>query len=222
MATKTQQIPLVAYTKTEECLHVVTHAAGLILSGFIVALCLVPSVRAHDTLRIVCAALYLFGTTVMFVTSALYHGVKPSNAKRTLRLLDHCMIFFAVAGTATACVPPVYETVGRTAAILMAVCAWVGACSGLFLTLFAFETTKVLQMSLYIGTAAVCAICGAKAFTVLPHGAFYGFLGGSTALLIGAVLYGVGKRVRYIHAVFHVFIDIGLTIYFLAIRAYCF
>ncbi len=216
------QIALVPYTKTEERLHVATHAGGLVLSVLIIRFCFVPAVIMHDMLRIVCAALYCFGTTVMFLTSACYHGAKPSARKRTLRLLDHCMIFFAVAGTATACVPPVFETAGRVPAVLMGAFAWIGAISGLCLTLCAFEKTKALQMALYIGTSAVCAISGAKAFTVLPHGAFICFLGGSAALLVGAVLYGVGKRVRYIHAVFHVFIVIGLSVYFIGIQKYCF
>ena len=217
-----KEISLVAYSKTEELLHVITHAAGLIISGCIVWFCLYPAVRAQNALRIVCASLYLFGTTVMFLTSALYHGTRPSDRKRTLRLLDHCMIFFAVAGTATACVPPVYEIAGRTPAMLMGVFAWIGAISGLLLTFFAFEKTKTIQMALYIGTAGVCAISGAKAFTALPKGAFYCFLVGSSVLLIGAVLYGIGKRVRYIHAVFHVFILIGLSVYFIGIQKYCF
>ena len=217
-----KQIALVAYSQTEERLHVITHAAGLVISALIVCRCLIPAIVQQDPLRIVCAALYLFGTTIMFLTSAFYHGAKPSDRKRTLRLLDHCMIFFAVAGTATACVPPVFETAGKIPALLMGGFAWLGACSGLILTLAAFEKTKALQMALYIGTAAACAASGAKAFTILPRGAFYYFLGGSVTLLIGAVLYGVGKKVRYIHAVFHVFILIGLTIYYLGIQTYCF
>lgn len=216
-----EEIELVNYTKTEEILHTVTHAAGLILCGFIVANCLIPAIQSRDTLRIVCASLYLFGTTIMFLTSALYHGVKPSKAKKVLRLLDHCMIFFAVAGTATGCVPAVYETIGNTPAVLLAVFAWVGALSGLVLTFFAFNKTRGLQMALYIGTAIVCAIAGGKAFTILPRGAFYHLLIGGVCLLVGAVLYGVGKKKRYVHAVFHVFIDIGLTIFFLGINKYC-
>ena len=217
-----KQIPLVDYSKTEEILHTTTHAAGLLLSGCIVASCLLPSIQKHDILRIICACLYLFGTTIMFLTSAFYHGTKPSDRKQLLRLLDHCMIFFAVAGTATGCVPPVKETVGTVPAVTMAACAWFGAVSGLIMTFFAFEKTKAVQMGLYIGTAAVCAIAGAKSFTLLPRGAFLCFLGGSASLLIGAVLYGIGKRKRYFHAVFHVMIDIGLTIYYVGIARYCF
>ncbi len=217
-----ERISLVEYTKTEEILHTLTHAAGLILSGCIVAYCLIPSIQNHDTLRIICASLYLFGTTIMFLTSALYHGVKPSPGKKVLRLLDHCMIFFAVAGTATGCVPAIYDTVGRTPAIVVAVIAWTGALSGLFLTFFAFEKTRAIQMGLYIGTAVVCAIAGGKAFVILPHDAFFSLLTGGAFLLIGAVLYGIGKKKRYFHTVFHVFIDIGLVIFFLGIKKHCF
>ena len=217
-----KEIELVEYSKAEELLHTLTHGAGLVLSACIVTFCFVPSVRSGDVLRIVCASLYFFGTTIMFLTSALYHGTKPSDRKKLLRLLDHCMIFFAVAGTATGCVPPVKELVGTVPAVLMTVCAWLGAISGLVFTFLSFEKTKALQMIMYIGTAAVCAAVGGKTFSVLPRGAFHCFLIGSACLLLGAVLYGIGKRKRWFHAIFHIFIDIGLTVFFIGIQKYCF
>ena len=217
-----ESISLVEYTKKEEILHTITHAAGLILSGCIVAYCLIPSIQHYDVMRIICASLYLFGTTVMFLTSALYHGTKNPERKKVLRLLDHCMIFFAVAGTATGCVPTVYEIAGVLPAVLMAAFAWLGALSGLFLTFFSFQNTKKAQMTLYIGTSLACAIAGGKTFKLLPHDAFFHLLSGGAFLLTGAALYGVGKKKRYIHAVFHVFIDIGLTIFFLGIKKHCF
>ena len=217
-----ETVSLVEYSEKEEILHTVTHAAGLILSGGIVAYCLVPSIKNGDVMRIICASLYLFGTTIMFLTSALYHGTKNTERKKVLRLLDHCMIFFAVAGTATGCVPTVYETAGAVPAVLMAAFAWIGAFSGLFLTFFSFETTRKAQMVLYVGTAFACAIAGGKTFKLLPHGAFFHLLSGGAFLLTGVALYGIGKKKRYIHAVFHVFIDIGLTVFFLGIKKYCF
>lgn len=217
-----EAVSLVEYTKKEETWHIVTHAAGLILSGCIIAYCLIPSIQAHDILRIVCASLYVFGTTVMFLTSVLYHSAKQPASKKMLRLLDHCMIFFAVAGTATGCVPTVCETAGKTAGVLMAAFAWLGAVSGLLLTFFSFKKTAGVQMCLYIGTSLACAIAGGKAFKVLPKDAFYYLLSGGAFLLLGAALYGVGKKKRYYHAVFHVFIDIGLTIFFLGIKKHCF
>ena len=215
-------IPLVSYTKGEEILNTLTHGAGLILCGFIVARCVVPAFVSGQALRIVCSLLYLFGTTATFAVSALYHSVKPGNAKRTLRLLDHCAIFFAVAGTATGCVPAVYDTVGLVPSVVMIAAAWIGVTVGLTLTLKDFEGTRGAQMAVYIVTGFVCAVSGGGAYKHLPKAAFYALLGGSALLLTGAVLCGVGKRVKYIHPVFHVFIDAGLTVYYLGISAYCY
>ena len=215
-------VSLVSYTKEEELLNVVTHAAGLVLCALIVACCVRPAFAADDVMRIVCSLLYLFGTAATFVVSALYHGVKPGPAKRFLRLLDHCAVFFAVAGTATGCVPAVYDTVGIVPSVVMIAAAWGGAAAGLAMTLWDFERSRAARMAAYIVTGFVCAVSGGGAYKHLPRSAFYALLGGSALLLTGAVLCGVGKKVKYIHPVFHVFIDAGLTVYFLGISAYCY
>ena len=66
-----ESVSLVEYTEKEEILNTLTHAAGLILSGCIAVYCLLPSVQSRDVPRIICASLYLFGTTVMFAPYAL-------------------------------------------------------------------------------------------------------------------------------------------------------
>lgn len=217
-----EKIPLVQYTRGEEIVNTLTHAAGLVLSGLIVFSCVTPAMRAGNALSIVCALLYLTGTTAMFVTSALYHGVQKECYKRVLRLLDHCVIFSAVAGTATGCVPAVYATVGILPAFIMIAAAWIGAVAGLVLTLWNFEKTRTVRMTLYVTTAFVCAVSGGGAYKHLPKTAFYALLLGSTLLLIGAVLCGLGKKHRYMHAVFHLFIDAGLVIYYLGISNFCY
>ena len=217
-----EQVGLAEYTRKEEKYNVITHAAGLILSAGIAACCLIPAIRARDALRIVCASLYLFGTTSMFVTSVLYHAAKPSMRKRTLRLLDYCMIFFAVAGTATGCVPAVYEKVGSGTASLMAAAAWFGALSGLILTFLSFERTKTARMCLYIGTSVICAIIGGRTFKFLPRGALACLFGGGFILLLGSVFCGLGRTRRGFHTIFHVLIDAGLAVFFIGIQEYCY
>lgn len=218
-----KQISTVDYTKGEELCNVLTHIMGLAISFCILQGCLIPALSVGTWLPVVTASLYLFGTTAMFLTSVLYHAAKKQTAaKARLRVLDHCMIFFAVAGTATGCVPAVYDTVGLPPAVLMIVCAWAGALGGLILTLFFFERTGKARMILYIATAAVCAGCGAGAYFRLPAGAFAAFATGSTLLLVGAVFLRLGKKVRYLHTVFHVLILAGLFVYYLGISAYCY
>ncbi len=219
---KIAEVTLVEYSRAEELVNSVSHAAGLILSALIVQFCLVPAVREGNTLSIVCASLYLFGITVMFIGSALYHAARPGKAKKILRVLDHCMIFFAIAGTATGCVPAVYETVGTFAAVLMLIAAWTGAVFGLVITLTGFEKSRGLQMAVYVITALVCAVCGGGAYFKLPVWAFLAFLGGSALLIAGIIIYGLGRTRKWYHSVFHFFILGGLFVYWLGIAEYCF
>ena len=37
--------------------------------------------------------------TIMFTVSAVYHGLLPCIGKRVMRVVDHCDIYLAIAGT---------------------------------------------------------------------------------------------------------------------------
>jgi hemolysin III len=219
---KIEDITIKNYTKTEELINTLSHLAGLILSWYIIRSCLCPAVRQGNAFSVICAVLYLFGTTVMFLGSALYHGMPAGKAKKVLRVADHCLIFFAVAGTATGCAPAVYKTVGPAAAVCMLSVAWIGAFGGFAITVFGFEKYRSLQMALYVATAAVCAACGAKAYSVLPAGAFFAFACGSALLIAGIIIYGLGRTRRFLHSVFHFFVLGGLFVYWLGIAEYCY
>ena len=147
---KLGEIRIVDYTRKEEILNCASHALGAVLSALIIVFCVAPAFHAADRMRIICSVLYLFGTTVMFAASVLYHAAKPGKRKKILRVLDHCMIYFAVAGTATGCVPAVYDTVSGTAAVLMLCAAWGGAAAGLVIAFLGFESLKTLKMTVYI------------------------------------------------------------------------
>lgn len=219
---KLNEIRIVEYTEKEEKLNCVSHAAGIVLSALILLNCVIPAFHAKDGLRMLCAILYLFGTTAMFITSVLYHAAKPGKSKKILRVLDHCMVFFAVSGTATGCVPAVYDNVSKTAAVVMLCAAWGGAAAGLIVSFIGFESLKGIKLTVYILTALVCAVCGCKAYFVLPIGAFLAFLGGSTLLIAGIIIYGLGRTRRFLHSVFHFFVLGGLFVYWLGIAEYCY
>jgi hemolysin III len=58
--------------------------------------------RAHGATRITAAAIYAASVSALFGVSALYHrGNWTAAWRRRLQRLDHAMIFFLIAGTAT-------------------------------------------------------------------------------------------------------------------------
>jgi hemolysin III len=76
-------------------LHLLWFEASLVLGTLLLA-------RAHEATRIVAMAIYAASVTSLFGVSALYHrGNWSAVWNRRLQRIDHAMIFFLIAGTAT-------------------------------------------------------------------------------------------------------------------------
>ena len=76
-------------------LHLVWFGASLVGGTLLLA-------RAHGATRVVAAAVYAASVSALFGISALYHrGNWTAEWRRRLQRLDHAMIFFLIAGTAT-------------------------------------------------------------------------------------------------------------------------
>lgn len=217
---KTDKIELVNYTRGEEALNVITHLAGLVLPVLIIINCFPLS--AGNIFPLICAVLYAVGTAMTFTASAIYHALPHGNAKRVMRVIDHTAIFFAVAGTVTGCVPAVFTKGSPVAAVLMLVLCWGSVIAGTILTVFFFGKFKNIRMAIYILSSALCALIGSGTFRNLPSGAIVCIVSGGVVLLVGCVLYKLGKKIRYVHSVFHVFIVWGLGIYYYGIINYVF
>lgn len=204
-------VELVNYTKGEEILNVLTHFAGLIIPLFII-LKIFPLCEGKP-FYMLCAVLYALGSFLTFFASVVYHAVPPSNIKKVCRVIDHTAIFFAVAGTITGTVPAVFREGETLGAVIMLILAWGSVIAGLILTLFFFEKTSMLRTLIYIFSAAFSSLAGAKTFLRLDKGAIICLFIGGAVLLIGCVLYRLGKKKRYVHSIFHLFILLGLGIY---------
>lgn len=90
-----------AETISEQRLNCLTHALGALLSlaGLIVMVCLSAingSVRQIVTVSLFGAALLL-----VYVASTIYHACPVGPIKQRLQILDHCAIYFLIAGTYT-------------------------------------------------------------------------------------------------------------------------
>jgi hemolysin III len=77
--------------------------------------------RAHGAVRVTAAAIYAASVSGLFGVSALYHrGNWTAAWSRRLQRLDHVMIFFLIAGTATpAFLRATRGAVGRASLIVM-------------------------------------------------------------------------------------------------------
>jgi len=55
---------------------------------------------------------------------------------------------------------------------------------------------------------------------VLTLPGFLLLLGGGIAYTIGSILYGLGKKKKWMHSAFHIFVVLGATLQFFAVLLY--
>ena len=66
-----------------------------------------------------------------------------------------------------------------------------------------------------------CIVIAAPvAIRAIPLPGLLWLLGGGIAYTVGAVLYGLGKKHRYMHSIFHLFVVLGSILQFVCIAGY--
>ena len=149
--TPIDQRELPDYTRGEEIMNMVTHIVGGGIGVLVLIAGVILSALKRDAWGIVSAAIYGLTMIWLYTMSSVYHGLRPSRAKKVLQVLDHCTIYALIAGTYT----PILLAGIRP---LHPVLAWVffgleWALLALATTLTAIDLDKydVLSMICYIG-----------------------------------------------------------------------
>lgn len=210
------------YTKGEEIFNMVSHIVGGSLGIIIFALCVIKSFLNGDTYQIVGSFIYGFSMVVLYTISSVYHGLHKGTAKKVMQVIDHCSVFFLIAGTYT----PITLTALREYNPFLGwtVFGFVWGITALGVTLNAIDLKKYSLFSniCYIALGWCIIMTGKHAVTALTTKGFLWILAGGIAYTIGAVLYGVAgkKTVRYFHSVFHIFVVLGSFLQFIGIFAY--
>ena len=219
------RIPLIernlpSYTRGEEIFHMVSHIAGGAFAVLALVLCVVKAAIGGSAVAIVTSIVYGVTMIVLYCMSSIYHGLKPSLGKKVLQVLDHCSIYFMIAGTYTPilliAMLPLYPVV----AWIIFGAEWLLTALAVTLTAIDLKQYRVFSMICYILMGWGIMIVFPLAIQALTMGGFWLLLSGGLSYTLGAVLYGIGSKKRYFHAMFHVFVLLGSILHFLAIFLY--
>lgn len=208
------------YTRGEEIMNMVTHIVGGGLGVIALTQCLLKAVFRGDGFDLAGALIYGISMIGLYCMSSIYHGLKPGMGKKVLQVLDHCTIYFLIAGT--------YSIIALSAlrkispALGWGIFGFQWALAALAVTLTAIDLKKynVFSMICYIGMGWCIAPFMKQARLALGGPGFGLLLAGGIAYTIGAVLYGIGSNVRWMHSVFHIFVVLGSLLQFVCIILY--
>lgn len=207
------------YTFGEEVMNMVTHIVGGALGITALPLSIVK-VWSSGGLAMAAVILYGISMITLYAISSVYHGLKPGMAKKVLQVIDHCTIYLLIAGTYTPIVlialVPVYPAIGWGLFIL----EWVLAALATTLTAIDLKKYNALSMVFYIGLGWAVLPFIPQVIEVVGSTGFRLLLAGGISYTVGAILYGIGSKVRWMHSVFHIFVVLGSLLQFLTIYLY--
>ena len=213
-----RQLP--RYTPGEELFNMISHIVGGCFGIIALILCIVISVRHRDPWSTVSSVIYGVSMITLYTMSSLYHGLHSGIGKKVLQILDHCTIYFLIAGTYTpivlTAIRPVYPAWGWTLFALV----WSLAAMGATFTAIDLKKYSVLSMICYIGMGWCIIIALKPTLASVPLPALLWILAGGIVYTIGAILYGLGKRHRYVHSIFHIFVLLASILQFIGIARY--
>ena len=198
----------------------ISHIVGGCFGVVALIICIVISVRHQDPWSVISSVIYGVSMITLYTMSSLYHGLRSGTGKKVLQILDHCTIYFLIAGTYTpvvlAGIRPVFPAWGWTLFALV----WGLAAVGATFTAIDLKKYSVLSMICYIGMGWCIIIALKPTLASVPLPALLWILAGGIVYTIGAMLYGLGKRHRYVHGVFHVFVLLASILQFIGIARY--
>lgn len=208
------------YTKGEEIFNMVSHIVGGGLGIVALVLCVIVSALHKDAYAVVGSAIYGVSLIVLYTMSSVYHGLRPEMAKKVMQVVDHCTIYFLIAGTYT----PILLTVIRresavTAWVLFGV-VWGLAAIAAALTAIDLKKYEIFSMICYIGMGWSIIFAYKTAIAAIPFPGLMLLLAGGISYTVGAVLYGLGKKRKFMHSIFHLFVVAGSLLQFLCILFY--
>ena len=211
---------LPTYSRGEELMNMITHIVGGALGVVVLLSCVIRSALLNNFFGILSSTIY--GTTfiTMFTISSVYHGLAPGMSKKVMQVIDHCTIYFLIAGTYSAVVlsaiRPLYPMLGWGLFIF----EWTLALFAAVLTAIDLKKYEVFSMVCYIGMGWAIIPFWRQAFTAMSKPGFLLLLMGGIAYTIGSVLYGLGVKQKWMHSVFHIFVILGALLQYFAVLLY--
>jgi hemolysin III len=204
------------FPPAEERINIITHGLGIPLS-IIALILLIPNALVNgDRLDLISSIIFGVSLVMVYAASTFFHSTKSPKLRRRFNIFDHASIYVLIAGTYTPFTLTTLE--GRIGWTLFGV-VWSLAGIGIIFKIFYIGKYKVLSTLFYVmmGWLIIGAIKPLMAN--LPHYGLLWLLAGGISYTIGAILYS-NRKIKFNHAIFHIFVLLGSFCHFMAIYFY--
>jgi hemolysin III len=197
----------------EEIANAVTHGIGALASAAAGAVLITLAAQSGTRLQTISAIVFGVSLLLLYTASTLYHAIPSKAAKRRLKVFDHCAIYMLIAGTYTP-----FALIGLRGPVgwwLFGV-AWGLAAFGIAFKLFFTGRFKLFSTLVYIGMGWMSLFAIQPMMVNIPLASLLWLLAGGVAYTAGTLFYH-NERLRYSHAVWHLFVLAGSACHYIAV-----
>lgn len=207
-----------SYSKREEKANYLTHAFGALIAAVAMYQLVLRALNADNLWATVAYSIFGMGMLVCMLSSTIYHYTQDPEQKRILRHFDHGSIYLLIASSYSPFTLILIREEGYWGWGLFAL-VWLAALIGIgfnFRTLKAnnhLKTASYVLMGLIVFIAlkpmidvAMAKDCMASLYWLGIGGVFY---------IAGSFIYALAKR-EFVHAVFHIFVLLGMISHIIA------
>ena len=191
----------------EEIANAVTHAVGAVLMLILLPISAIYSYEGHGLVAAVGTSIFVISLFLMFLSSTVYHSMSyGSTHKYILRIIDHSMIYIAIAGSYT---PVVLSLMNNWFGYLIIAIQWGTTIFGILYKIFAKKVNEKFSLG-WLVVFIIPQIIGQTGPV------FWGLmLAGGLCYTVGAGFYAQKKP--YFHMIWHLFILAASALQYLAI-----
>ena len=207
---------LTYYESKEERLNIITHGIGFVLSILALVLLVVNASRYGTVRHITSFAIFGVSLIVLYAASTFYHYARNPDLRIKLNILDHAAIYVLIAGTYTPFTLVVLK--GWIGWTIFGV-SWGLALIGIVFKVFYFGKYDRISTIAYVLMGWVIIFAIKPLIDEFPLKGLLWLLAGGLAYTFGALLYSF-RKLRFNHALFHVFVLIGSFCHFMAVFFY--
>ena len=209
---------LPVYSVGEEITNTATHLVGGVLGIVALILCVRRAAALYGAAETVGAAIYGSCLIILYSISSIYHGLRPGMAKKVLQVLDHCAIYFLIAGSySIVCLGSIRRADPALGWGILTL-EWVLCAVAATLTVIDLHRYRIFSMVCYIGMGWAIIPMAPLLFEIMTPAGFWLLLAGGLSYTVGAVLFGLKKK--WMHSVFHIFVVAGSVLQFFAFYWY--
>ncbi len=197
----------------EEVANSVTHAVGSALMLILLPITSSYTLNHHGFVASIGMSIFVISLFLMFLSSTIYHSMSyNSPQKYVLRIIDHSMIYIAIAGSYT---PVALSLVGGWLGYLIIVLQWGTTIFGILYKIFAKRINEKFSLALYLLMGWLVVFIIPAIVTKTGPTFWLLMLGGGISYTVGAFFYA--RKRPYDHMIWHLFILLASALQYLGI-----